>query len=343
MNNNSVISIDLAKNVFQVCLLNRQNKITTNKKVRRAKLLETVLSLGAKRIVMEACYSSNHWGRLFQQYGFQVDLIPPHQVKPFVVGNKNDHNDAIAIAEASMRPKATVVAVKTLAQQDIQSLERIRDRLIKTRTALANQLRGLLAEYGVIVEKKVAALRSNIPLILEDAENALTPISREFISNLYEELLNLDQRITSTENSSESLLINNDDYKRLQTIPGIGPVISRGIICAINDAKQFKNGRQMSAWVGLTPKQHASGEVSRMSGISKRGNRTLRRQFNHGARALIRWCEEKDDALSLWLQKLLKTKPKCKVIVALANKLARIAWAILAKREDYNARMSLVS
>lgn len=343
MNNNSVISIDLAKNVFQVCLLNQHNKITINKKVRRSKLLETVLNLDAKRIVMEACYSSNHWGRVFQQNGFKVDLIPPHQVKPFVVGNKNDNNDAIAIAEASMRPKATVVAVKTLCQQDIQSLERIRERLVKSRTALANQLRGLLAEYGVIVDKKVTALRSNIPLILEDAENALTYMSREFISDLYKELIDLDERITSAEKLSESLLVNNDDYKRLQTIPGLGPVTSRGVICAINDAKQFKNGRQMAAWVGLTPKLHASGEVSRMGGISKRGNQALRRQFNHGARAVIRWCESKDDALSLWLQKLLKTKPKCKVITALANKLARIAWAILAKGVAYDEKMLMAT
>ena len=172
-----------------------------------------------------------------------------------------------------------------------------------------------VAKRRARAQKKMAALRSIIPLILEDAENSLTAMSREFISHLYEELLYLDQRITSTENLSESLLTNNDDYKRLQTIPGIGPVISRGIICSIYDAKQCKNGRQMSAWIGLTPKQHASGDVSRMGGISKRGNRTLRRQLNHGARALIRWCEGKDDPLSLWLQKLLKTKPVCKVIV----------------------------
>jgi transposase len=343
MNNNSVISIDLAKNVFQVCVLNPHNKITTNKKVRRSKLLETVLNLDGKRIVMEACYSSNYWGRLFQQHGFHVDLIPPHQVKPFVVGNKNDHNDAIAIAEASMRPKATFVAIKTLTQQDIQSLERIRERLMKNRTALANQLRGLLAEYGVITEKKVSVLRSAIPFILEDAENSLTTISRAFIDNLYQELLSLDERIASTEKLSESLLVNNEDYRRLQTIPGVGPVTGRGIICAINDAKQFKNGRQMSAWVGLTPKQHASGDVSRMGGISKRGNRTLRRQFIHGARAVIRWCEDKDDALSVWLQKLLKTKPVCKVIVALANKLARIAWAVMAKGQEYNAKALIVA
>jgi transposase len=214
---------------------------------------------------------------------------------------------------------------------------------MKTRTALANQLRGLLAEYGVITEKKVAVLRSAIPFILEDAENSLTSISRAFVDNLYQELLSLDDRIASTEKLSESLLVNNDDYRRLQTIPGVGPVTGRGIICAISDAKQFKNGRQMSAWVGLTPKQHASGDVSRMGGISKRGNRSLRRQFIHGARAVIRWCEGKDDALSLWLQKLLKTKPVCKVIVALANKLARIAWAVMAKGQEYNAKALIVA
>lgn len=339
MNNHNVISIDLAKNVFQVCLLNEHNKVVFNKKVSRTKLLQTVLNQETKHIVMEACYSSNYWGRLFQSHGYQVDLIPPHQVKPFVVGNKNDHNDAIAIAEASRRPKATFVGVKSLSQQDIQSLERIRERLIKSRTALANQLRGLLAEYGVIVEKKIASLRKAIPLILEDADNDLTHTARTFIHQLYQELQDYDKHITKIEEQSMALLADNADFKRLQTIPGVGPVVGRTIIASINDAKQFKNGRQMSAWVGLTPKQHASGDESRMGGISKRGNRTLRRQFIHGARAVVRWCENKEDVLSLWLQKLLKTKSKCKVIVALANKLARIAWAILAKQQSYDVSL----
>ena len=175
------IAVDLAKNVFQICLLNEHNKVTFNKKVRRARVLDSVLKLDANRIVMEACYSSNHWGRVFQQQGYQVDLIPPHQVKPFVVGNKNDHNDAIAIAEASLRPKSSFVAVKSLEQQDIQSLDRIRDRLVKGRTSVANQLRGFLAEYGVIIEKKIASLRKEVPFIVEDAENQLTVTAREFI------------------------------------------------------------------------------------------------------------------------------------------------------------------
>ena len=336
MNNHNVISIDLAKNVFQICLLNEHNKVTFNKKVRRARVLDSVLKLDANRIVMEACYSSNHWGRVFQQQGYQVDLIPPHQVKPFVVGNKNDHNDAIAIAEASLRPKSSFVAVKSLEQQDIQSLDRIRDRLVKGRTSVANQLRGFLADYGVIIEKKIASLRKEVPFIVEDAENQLTVTAREFIYDLYEELLDIDERINKNETKSDALLADNDDYRRLQTIPGIGPIISRGIICAVSDSNQFKNGRQMASWIGLTPKQHASGDQSRMGSISKRGNHSLRKRLIHGARAVVRWCEGKDDALSLWLQNLLKTKHKNKVVVALANKIARIAWAVLNKKEEYN-------
>ena len=337
MNNSNLISIDLAKNVFQVCVLNKHNKVVSNKKVSRAKLFETVVTIDdASNIVMEACYSSNYWARFFQQQGYHVGLIPPHQVKPFVVGNKNDHNDALAIAEASKRPKVTFVAVKTIDQQDLQSLSRIRDRLVKARTALANQLRGLLAEYGVIIPKSLKALRENIPIALDDDSNQLTTISRGFVNDLYLELLEFDEKIKLNEKQFITLLAGNGDYKLLQTIPGIGPVIAASLICAVHDAKQFKNGRQMAAWSGLTPKQHASGDVSRMGGISKRGNQSLRRQVIHGARAVVRWCEEKDDALSLWLKNLLKTKHKNKVVVALANKIVRMAWAILYKKEAYN-------
>ena len=340
MNNSNLISIDLAKNVFQVCVLNKHNKVVSNKKVSRAKLFETVLNVDdANSIVMEACYSSNYWARLFQQQDYHVGLIPPHQVKPFVVGNKNDHNDALAIAEASKRPKVTFVAVKTLDQQDLQSLSRIRDRLVKTRTALANQLRGLLAEYGVIIPKSLKALRENIPLALEDDSNQLTVISRGFVNDLYLELIELDEKVRLNEKQSAALLADNNDYKLLQTIPGIGPIVAASLVCAVSDAKQFKNGRQMAAWSGLTPKQHASGDSSRMGGISKRGNQSLRRQVIHGARSVVRHCEGKDDELSLWLKNLLKTKHKNKVTVALANKIVRMAWAILYKKEAYNPAM----
>ena len=339
MNKHNIISIDLAKNTFQVCLLNKHNKVITNKKVPRSKLVETVLALDAQHVVMEACYSSNHWGRVFQQHDLNVNLIPPHQVKPFVVGNKNDHNDALAIAEAAMRPRATFVAVKSYEQQDIQSLNRIRDRQIKARTALVNQMRGLLAEYGIIFDKKIAVLRQQVPLILEDANNPLTMVAREFIHGLYSELLAIDKNIKQNEKSTQHLLENNDDYHRLQTIPGIGVIVGQTLISSINQASQFKNARQMAAWIGLTPKQSASGDVSRMLGMSKRGNQTLRRQLIHGARAVIRHCKEKNDALNLWVKQLLNTKPTCKVIVALANKIARIAWAVLMTGKNYDVNI----
>jgi transposase len=338
MHNNNVISIDLAKNVFQVCLFTENRKMASNRKVTRPKLLDYVLTLDSKHIVMEACYSSNYWGRLFQKHGFKVGLIPPHQVKPFVVGNKNDHNDALAIAEASMRPKATFVEVKSLEKQDIQSLDRIRDRLIKNRTALGNQIRGLLAEYGIALPVTLIQLRKSIPSVLEDAENDLTTISREFISDMYLELLSVDEKILVIEKKAEAILNTDENYHRLQTIPGFGPTISRTLLCVLNDPKQFKNGRQLSAWAGITPKQHASGDQSRMGGITKRGNQTLRRQLIHGARAVVRHCEGKDDPLNIWIQKLLKTKQSNKVAVAVANKMLRMAWSVMMKEENYNSK-----
>ena len=338
MCNNNVISIDLAKNVFQVCLFTDNRKMASNRKVTRQKLLDYVLKLDCKHIVMEACYSSNYWGRLFQKHGFKVDLIPPHQVKPFVVGNKNDHNDALAIAEASMRPKAIFAKVKTLEKQDIQSLDRIRDRLIKSRTALSNQIRGLLSEYGVSIPLTLSHLRKSIPLALEDAENDLTTISREFIHDMYLELLSDDEKILVVEKKAEAILNIDKNYHRLQTIPGFGPAISRSLLCALNDPKQFKNGRQLAAWAGITPKQHASGDQSRMGGITKRGNQTLRRQLIHGARAYMHRTKGKNEALDKWINTIIVRRGKHKACVALAHKLARIIWAVLTKKKGWESK-----
>jgi len=331
----SVISIDLAKTVFQICALNADNTIVSNKKHSRKQLLHAMRQFEPTEVIMEACYSSHHWGREIQALGHTVKLIPAYQVKPFVVGNKNDHNDAIAIAEASRRPKASFVAVKTLEQQDIQSLQRIRERLVKQRTATANQLRGLMAEYGVIVPVGLNKLRSSVPDILEDAQQPLTMTARGFVHRLYRELTAHDQHVKALEAELKSLLANNEDYQRLQTIPGIGPISAATLMASIGDAKFFKNGRQMAAWMGLTPKQRGSGEKSRITGISKRGDRTLRKLLIHGARTVLNWCEKKNDELNLWLKTLKKRMHPCKVVVALANKLARIVWAVLAKKRPY--------
>lgn len=333
--NTSVVSIDLAKNVFQVCALNQAHKVITNKKVKRTDLLDVLRQYTSTHVVMEACYSANFWGREIAKLGHQVDLIPAIKVKPFVQGNKNDANDALAIAEASFRPKMQFVQPKSLEQQDMQCLQRIRERHVKQRTAICNQIRGFLADYGIIFDKKITKLRAKLPEILEDAIQPLTVIARQFLSQLYQEVKDKDLFIIAVEKQLQGLLANNPDYQRAQQVPGIGPMIAAGTIAAIGNGKQFKNGRQFSAWIGITPRQYASGDKSYMGGITKRGNRQLRTLFIHGARALMNWCHKHDDRFNLWIQSLMESKPTCKVIVAVANKLARMTWAVIAKDEDF--------
>ena len=335
-----VISMDIAKNVFQVCALDHHHKVRFNKQVSRAKLLDTLRQLECDYVVMEACYSSNPWGRSLQNLGHEVKLIPPYQVKPFVVGNKNDPNDALAIAEASLRPTARFVPIKSLEQQDIQSLDRIRERLVKQRTAVLNQLRGLLSEYGIAVPKGPHKLTQQVPGILEDGDHALTVTARKFVSDLHDEVKVLNTRITEVENDTQALLKDHPSYTLLQTIRGIGPVIAAALIASIDTGKQFKNGRSMAAWMGLTPSQHSSGESNVMGSITKRGNAPLRKLLIHGARTVINGCENKQDKFSLWIKRLLSRMHPCKAIVAVANKLARMAWAVLVKQEPYSPDMA---
>lgn len=334
------ISIDLAKNIFQVCALDYNHNIKMNKKVSRSKLLDLIRQMESTTVVMEACYSANPWGRAIEKLGHTVKLIPPYMVKPFVIGNKNDCNDALGIAEASLRPKIRFVPVKTLAQQDIQSLQRIQSRLVKSRTAVSNQLRGLLAEYWIVLPTGLAHLKQKIPGILEDAEQPLTPVARQFIDQLHSEILTLDQRIQDMTDNIAQLLKDNEDYQLLQSIPGIGPKIAATFVASVGNANQFKNGRQLAAWIGLTPRQHSSGDKQKMGGLTKRGNQELRRLLIHGARAVMNWCDKKTDTLSLWIKSLSKRAHPCKVIVALANKLARMAWAVMAHHTPYNAKIA---
>lgn len=333
-----VVSIDLAKNVFQVCGLDHHHQIKHNKKISRKNLLDALRQLPADLYVMEACYSSNPWARAIEALGYQgkVKLIPPHQVKPFLIGNKNDANDAVAIAEAALRPKARFVAIKTLEQQDLQSLDRIRNRLVKHHTAVINQLRGLLSEYGIAAPKGPHNLKANIPFILENPSNALTPTARQFVNSLYLECQQLSERMVTVERDTNALVQCHPDYQRLQSIRGIGPVTATALIASINDANQFKNGRAMAAWLGLAPSQRSSGDNTVMGGMSKRGNAHLRQLLIHGARTVMNWCTNKTDKLSLWINNLLKRMHPCKAIVAVANKIARIAWAVLAKKTVYS-------
>lgn len=336
----NVISVDLAKNVFQVCALGNDNEVVFNRKVKRNQLLQELRQYEPTVVAMEACYSSNPWGREIEALGHEVRLVPPFKVKPFVVGNKNDHNDALAIAEAALRPTMRFVKVKTLAQQDIQTVFRIRERVVRNRTGLINQIRGLLSEYGVVAPKAKARLRQAIPAALESIDNQLTVVARRMVARLHQQWLALDEEHNALSNELESLLATHPDNALLRSVPGIGPIGAALIIASVGDASQFRNGRQLAAWAGLTPKQHASGDLSRIGGISKRGNGALRKTLIHGARTVLNWCQRKDGPLSRWLQEKVKTRHPCKVVVALANKLARIIWAVLKARQPYDAAMA---
>lgn len=336
----NLVSIDLAKSIFQICGFDEDRKILFNKKVKRSNLIYELTKIDPTNIVMEACYSSNPWGRRIEKIGHKVFLIPAFVVKPFVIGNKNDHNDSIAIGEAFFRPRIRFVAVKTVEQQDIQSLTKIKDLLTKQQTALSNQLRGLLAEYGLVMAKTRAALCHAVPYLLEDAENELSPVSRSFIHRQYENLKHTTEQIEAVKQDLHELVKEKTDYQRLLTIPGVGPIIAATLMGTLPDPESFKNGRQLAAWLGLTPSQYSSGEVNRMGTITKRGNSALRRLLIHGARSVLNWCDNKSDGLSVWLKRLKQRMPGNKAAVALANKLARIIWRVLAKNEVYDVKLA---
>lgn len=333
-----LISIDVAKNVFQICAFTERNKIAFNRKVSRKAVLNRLRNIAPTTVVMEACYSSNHWGRAIQELGHKVNLIPTYQVKPFLVGNKNDPNDAVAIGEASWRPRASFVSVKTIGQQDIQTLLRVREQIQKVRIMVSNQIHGFLAEYGVLCAKGHKALMNTVAEALAPESNQLSPVAIEVITLQMEQYLHLNEQEEAITHKLIALCKDKPFYRHLLTIPGIGPLVAATLISSIGDPAHFKNGRQLSAWIGLTPLQHASGEKSRMGKMTKRGNRSLRRMLIHGARSIINWVAKKDDKLSLWIKALQKRMNPGKVIVAVANKLARISWAVMNRQVDYAAR-----
>jgi transposase len=331
------IGIDLAKQVFQVHGVDHQEKSVLRKPLHRSHMLNFFAKLPPCLIGMEACSSAHYWARELQKLGHTVKLMAPQFVKPYVKGNKNDANDAEAICEAVGRPTMRFVAIKTIEQQDIQSVHRIRTELVQQRTAKVNQIRGLLAEYGLTVERRIEKLRKALPLILENAENGLSFEFRVLLQELQQDLIGLDNRVGEMDKKIQSLASGNTTAKRLQQIPGIGPITSTALVCAIGDGKQFKRGRDLAAWLGLTPRQHSSGGKDRLLGISKRGDTYLRTLLIHGARAVLKVSDNKKDPRSLWIQNLCSRRNKNIAAVALANKNARIVWALLTKEIDFLA------
>lgn len=290
----TLLGIDIAKNVFQLHGVDDKGEIVLRRKLRRNKMIETITHLTPCTIAMEACGGANHWCRKFKQMGHDVKLISPQFVKPFVKTNKNDRNDAEAIVEAASRPSMRFVSPKTVEQEDIQAIHRIRSRLVQERTALVNQIRGLLAEYGVIIPKGISKIRQALPEILEDAENELSHFGRRIFADLYEEISEKDNRIKIYDVQLEAIFKANQACQKISKIEGVGPIVSTAIVAAIGDPKVFKNGRHFAAFLGLVPSQHSSGNQQRLLGVSKRGDTYIRTLLIHGGRSVVRCVGTKE-------------------------------------------------
>lgn len=335
MMNITTVGIDLAKNVFHIHGADAKGKPVMSKRLTRAKLSDFVANLPPCLIAMEACGGAHQWARQFQGFGHTVKLISPQFVKPFVKSNKNDRNDAEAICEAVVRPTMRFVAVKSREQQDRQALHRVRQRLVGQRTALINQIRGLLLEYGITIPRLPSAVRRQLPQILEDADNGLSPMARRLFAGLYEELNEIQQRINPVDKQIQQVAQQDELCQRLQKIEGIGPLTATAITATIGDATVFKNGRQLAAFLGLTPRQYSSGGKERLGGISKRGDTYMRTLLIHGARAALRSARRKHTPKANWMNNLERRRGTSIAAVAIANKNARIVWSLMARREYY--------
>ena len=285
---------------------------------------------------MKACASAHHWARELQSHGYTVRLIPPQFVKPFVKSNKNDANDAEAICEAMSRPNMLFVAVKSVAQQDIQATHRIRAELMRQRKAKANQIRGLVAEYGLVAPLTLHALRRTIPSWLEDAENGLTDYFRSLLNGLWSDLILLDDRVLEMDRKIERLANSHAVTRRLQQLRGVGPMVATALVATVGNAEQYPKGRHMAAALGLTPRQYSSGGKQRLLGISKRGDVYLRTLLIHGARSVVAQAGHKEDRLSRWVTGIATRLHSNVAAVALANKTARMAWAMLRQGTNYD-------
>jgi transposase len=337
MNKITTIGLDLAKNVFHVVGCNEHGKIVRKRMLKRSQVLTYFANLPVSLVGMEACASAHHWARELGTLGHEVRLIPPQYVKPYVRGNKNDYNDALAIAEAVVRPEMRFVGVKTPEQQDIQALHRLRERRLGDRTALCNQLRGLLAEYGLVFPKGITTLRRHLPELLEDGKNGLSDLFRQLLAQGYQQLQELDGHIDFYTQELVHQSQQDDACQRLQTIPGFGPIVASVFHSVVGHGQAYRRGRDVSASIGLVPKQHSSGGKEVLLGISKCGDRYLRSLLIHGARSVVIQAKAKDDRLSRWINHLVSARGFNKAVVALANKMARIGWVILAKKTTYQA------
>jgi transposase len=339
----ATIGIDLAKAVFQVHGVDERGKVLFRKQLKRKDVPSFFANLQPCLIGMEACGSAHYWARTLSGLGHTVRLMAPQFVKPYVKTNKNDAADAEAICEAVSRPNMRFVPIKNIDQQAVLALHRARQGFVKARTAQANQIRGLLAEYGIVMPQGLAHIGKRLPIILGDDENGLPAPFRQLIERLGEHLKELDRHAQELEAQIQSGHRMNSASTKLARIPGIGPITASALVATIGDAKNFHNGRQLAAWLGLVPRQHSSGGKQTLLGISKRGDTYLRTLLIHGARAVIRVAERKASHAGSWLAGVMGRRNKNVAAVALANKNARIVWALLAQNRDYKADYGLAA
>jgi len=339
----TTIGIDLAKNVFQVHGVDERGKAVLKKQLKREQMAAFFANLAPCLIGMEACGSAHFWANKLQAMGHTVKLMAPQFVKPYVKTNKNDAADAEAICEAVSRPNMRFVPIKQAEQQAVLALHRARQGFVKARTAQANQIRGLLAEYGIIIPQGIAHIGKRLPEILEDGENGLPGVFRHLIARLGDHLKELDRQAQELEGQIQVWHSENAASRKLAQIPGIGPITASALVASIGNARNFENGRQLAAWLGLVPRQNSSGGKQTLLGISKRGDTYMRTLLIHGARAVIRVAERKAAHAGSWLAGVMGRRNKNVAAVALANKNARIVWALLAQDRDYKADYGLTA
>ena len=330
-----VLGIDLAKEIFHLYGVDARGHVVLRKRLRRKEMASWMVNLPPCLVGMEACAGSHHWARKFRDMGHDVRLMSPQFVKPYVKSNKNDEADAEAICEAVQRPNMRFVPIKRIEQQDILSIHRAREQLVRRRTAQGNQIRGLLMEYGLVMPQGICTVRAQVPDMLADADNELTPMFRELLQGLWQELINLDQHIAVYDQQIKALSEQSAACKRLMTIPGVGPMVATALLASVSDGKAFHNGREMAAWLGLVPRQHSTGGKPRLLSISKRGDVYLRKLLIHGARASLRWADKKHDKRSMWATSLKERRGQNIAAVALANKIVRTAWVLITRGEEY--------
>lgn len=331
----TTVGIDLAKNVIQIHGVDERGKTKLRKQLKRAQVASFFATLEPCLIGMEACGSAHHWARKLQGFGHTVRLMAPQFVKPYVKTNKNDVADAEAICEAVGRPNMRFVPLKTTEQQGVLAMHRARQGFVKARTAQANSIRGLLGEFGIVIPQGMSPLAKRVPEILEDGENGLTGSFRQLLQRLLEHLKELDRQVGELEREIQVWHRENEASCKLAKVPGIGPITASALVASVGDAKNFANGRQMAAWLGLVPRQHSSGGKPTLLGISKRGDSYLRTLLVHGARSVVRYAEGKTNPAADWLKSLLTRRNTNVAVVALANKNARVAWALLAHDREF--------